>query len=177
MGRKSILLLENRAVIPNGVVLHSASVGHSELGAYLFLAPSEGGKSTIRLGLCKREFGAIGDDSTVVCTGTDGVVRCLPCGSMKQATGVDDLAGVSLRAIFFIEKGSPPVIDKIDPAYAFYRAISKNSIMDGGELERWERNALNHYLRNLCQGFPAYIFRYGLEDDPEDQLQRFLTHE
>jgi len=176
VNRRSILLAQNRAVIPNGAVLHSASVGHPKQGAYLFLAPSGGGKSTIRLKLCRKVFGAIGDDSTVVCTGTDGVVRCLPCGSMKQATGVDDLAGAALRAIFFVEKGSPPLIFKINPAYAFYRAVSARSVMDGGELDQAERKALNLFLNRLVLGFPSYIFRYGLDDDPEELLHSFLSN-
>ncbi|MFO8182801.1 MAG: hypothetical protein R6U39_01375, partial [Candidatus Aegiribacteria sp.] len=78
--RKSILRVQARAVRGRGAVLHASAVISRERGI-LFMAPSGGGKSTAARILGEGGYRVLGDDSTVVCRGTDGVWRVIPCAS------------------------------------------------------------------------------------------------
>ncbi|MBO5321414.1 MAG: hypothetical protein J6B22_02270 [Clostridia bacterium] len=61
----SDLLREITVCDSNAFVLHGASIEyHNE--AYVFLAPSTGGKTTLTSYLCERKFGYITDDFTII---------------------------------------------------------------------------------------------------------------
>lgn len=161
-----ILRAQTRAVLPHGVVLHASAVAENN-ASHLFLAPSGGGKSTLRSKLTKTMFGAIADDSVVVARGTDGIIRCLPCGSMKQGTGIEDIHGAPLHSIYFVEKGTPSMVLPICPMYAFYRAVSISSIMAWPHLNRCEQIQTLSFLKNLMHLFPVSILRYHISENPE----------
>ncbi len=165
-----ILRAQLRAVQPNGVVLHASSVAENN-SAFLFMARSGGGKSTIMSKLAMERFGAIADDSAVISLGTDGVVRCLPCGSMKQNMGTEKIDGAALEAIYFVEKGSPGFRYRISAEYAFYRALKISSLMAYGEILPEEQKQARAFLKRLFLLFPAYIIRYGFQEDPGVFLQ------
>lgn len=165
-----ILRAQLRAVLPDGVVLHASSVGEKNT-AYLFLARSGGGKSTVMSKLAMERFGAIADDSTVIALGTDGMVRCLPCGSMKQSMGTEKIDGAVLKAIYFVEKGIPGFRYRISAEYAFYRAMRISSIMAYGNILSGEQKQARIFLKKLFQMFPVYLVRYGLQEDPGLFLQ------
>lgn len=159
-----ILRAQLRAVLPEGVVLHASSVAEND-SASIFLAMSGGGKSTIMGKLARKRYGAIADDSVVIARGTDGVVRCLPCGSMKQNMGTEKIDGAVLKTIYFVEKGSPGFRCRISPEYAFYRAVKLSSIMAFGNILPEEQKQAVSFLKELFRLFPAYIIRYGLQED------------
>ena len=161
-----ILRAQLRAVIPNGVVLHASSVAEKD-SAHIFLARSGGGKSTIMNELARERFGAIADDSVVISRGTDGVIRCLPCGSMKQNMGTEKIDGAVLETIYFVEKGSPGCRCRVSAEYAFYRTMRESSIMAYGNIFPEERRQAAAFLKELFGSFPAYIIRYGLKKDPK----------
>ncbi len=165
-----ILRAQLRAVLPDGVVLHASSVGENN-AAFLFMAQSGGGKSTVMRKLAMERFGAIADDSTVIALGTDGAVRCLPCGSMKQNMGTERIDGAVLKAVYFVEKGMPGFRYRISAEYAFYRAMRISSIMAYGEILLEEQRQARVFLRRLFEMFPAYIVRYGFQEDPGLFLQ------
>lgn len=160
-----ILRAQLRAVLPEGVVLHASSVAEND-SASIFLAMSGGGKSTIMSNLSMERFGAIADDSVVISRGTDGVVRCLPCGSMKQNMETEKIDGAVLKTVYFVEKGSPGFRYRISGEYAFYRAARLSSIMAFGNIQREEQKQAMAFLKELLRLFPVYIIRYGLQEDP-----------
>lgn len=165
-----ILRAQLRAVLPNGVVLHASSVAEND-SAFVFLAMSGGGKSTIMSKLTQERYGAIADDSVVIALGTDGVVRCLPCGSMKQNMGTEKIDGAVLETIYFVEKGSPGFRHRVSAEYAFYRAVKISSIMAYGNILPEEQKQAIVFLKKLFKLFPAYIIRYGFQEDPGIFLQ------
>ncbi|NOQ23228.1 MAG: hypothetical protein GQ565_11345 [Candidatus Aegiribacteria sp.] len=164
-----LLRAQLRAVLPGGVVLHASSVAEND-AAFVFLAQSGGGKSTIMSKLTQKLFGAIADDSLVIARGTDGVVRCLPCGSMKQYAGTENIDGATLKAFYFLEKGSPACRRLITPEYAFYRTMRGSTIMAYGHITKNEQRQAAAFLAELFNSFPAYILRYGIHEDPERLL-------
>jgi len=173
MMNRFILRAQLRAVLPGGVVLHSSSVARNE-SAFVFLAPSGGGKSTIMGKLAREHFGAVADDSLVISRGTDGVIRCLPCWTMKQQAGTESISGAPLKAFYFVEKGTPSVQFSISPAYAFYRVMRHRTIMAFGHVSRVEQEQATAFLAELFASFPAYIIRYGMEEDPSPFLMQHL---
>ena len=160
-----ILRAQLRAVLPEGIVLHASSVAEND-SASIFLAMSGGGKSTIMSNLSMERFGAIADDSVVIARGTDGVVRCLPCGSMKQNMETEKIDGAVLKNIYFVEKGAPGFSYRISGEYAFYRAAGLSSIMAFGNILPEEQKQAMAFLKELLRLFPVYIIRYGLQEDP-----------
>ena len=164
-----ILRAQLRAVLPNGVVLHASSVAEDD-SAFVFLARSGGGKSTIMSKLTEKRFGAIADDSLVIARGTDGVVRCLPCGSMKQFSGTENIDAAPLKTFYFLEKGSPAHRYRISPQYAFYRAMMGSTIMAYGHVAKNEQKQTSAFLAELFNSVPAYILRYGINEDPAHLL-------
>jgi len=164
-----ILRAQLRAVLPGGVVLHASSVAEDDR-ALVFLALSGGGKSTVMGKLSKKWFGAIADDSVVVARGTDGVIRCLPCGSMKQGTGIENIHGARLNAFYFLEKGSPGILLPVSPEYACYRAMRYSPIMALHHVDRTEQNQAVNFLRELLFSFPSFVLRYHVSEDPADLI-------
>lgn len=160
-----ILRAQLRAVLPNGVVLHASAVAEND-SASIFLAMSGGGKSTITSRLSQDRYGAIADDSVVISQGTDGVIRCLPCGSMKQNMGTEEIDGAVLKTIYFVEKGSPGFRYRVSSKYAFYRALRLSSIMAFGSILPDEQKQAISFLRKLFKLFPTYVIRLGLQEDP-----------
>lgn len=168
-----LLRAQLRAVLPGGVLLHASSVAENN-GALVFLAPSGGGKSTVMSFLSRKLFGAIADDSLVISRGTDGVIRCLPCGSMKQGTGIENIQGAALKAIFFLEKGAPFLIEPIDPCYAFYRAMRYAPLMAFENLEEFEQKMAVSFLEELFASYPSYILKYDASKDPSEKLAEIV---
>jgi hypothetical protein len=165
MMNRSILRAQLRAVLPNGVVLHASSVARKD-SACIFLGMSGGGKSTVMSKLTRGRYGAIADDSVVIATGTDGVVRCLPCGSMKQNMCTERIDGAPLETVYFVEKGSPGFVYSVSAEYAFYRALRLSSIMAYGSILPEEQRQAVLFLKELFRLFPAFVVRYGLQEDP-----------
>lgn len=176
MMNRSILRAQLSAVLPNGVVLH-ASVVAEPGGAYVFLAPSGGGKSTVMSVLTNKHFGAIADDSVVIARGTDGVIRTLPCGTMKQNAGTDKIDPAPLKAFFFLEKKGPVLIAPVDPVYAFYRAMRSSSIMALDLLQREQQKQARAFLEHLFHSFPSFSLRYDVLLHASDILTKLMDHD
>jgi len=162
------------AVLPKGIVLHASSVA-DQRGAFVFLAPSGGGKSSIMIRLSSDSFGAIADDSVVIATGSDGVVRCLPCGSMKQNTGTENIGSAPLKGFFFVEKGVSANCSRVTGKYAFYRAMRSSSIMAYEHLSALERQQARLFLSRLFRMFPSKIIRYDLAENGIQVLNRLVN--
>jgi len=158
--RKSILRVQARAVAGRGAVLHASAVSLNGRGL-LFLAPSGGGKSTAAAILGSRGFEVLGDDSTVVCMGTDGVWRVIPCASWSWQSKTERQAH-ELGALVLLEKGEPPLLKKLAPLYAAYRIRREGSLMALGDLPETERPPLRASVADVCRGFPAFALRYSL---------------
>ena len=119
--RKSILRVQARAVKGRGVVFHASAVLHQGKGI-LFLAPSGGGKSTAAAILGNSGFIVLGDDSTVVSMGTDGIWRVITCASWTWQS-VKRPDPVELGSLTILEKGEPSFITRLSPIYASYRIL------------------------------------------------------
>lgn len=165
---KSIRRVQNRAVLGRGVVLHSSAAVIDGKGV-VFLAPSGGGKSTTVQALAMTDAEILGDDSTVVSRGTDGVWRMIPCAVFTWFTGKRPSAR-KLDKLMILEKGEPALLKTVDPIYARYRILRENSIMAHGEMEPEERTVLRRVVRELCSKFPVTILRWS---EP-NSLQRVL---
>ena len=171
---KFILRAQMRAVLPEGIVLHASSVADDN-GAFAFLAPSGGGKTTIMIKLSSGLYGAIAEDSVIIATGTDGVIRCLPCGSMKQDEGTDKIAGAPLKGFFFVEKGENAQCIKVTARYAFYRAMQSSSIMAYGHITSLEQKQARSYLEKLLRLYPSKIIRYSIAKHSAKLLSKLLN--
>lgn len=167
-----LLRCQLRAVLPNGVLLHSSAVAVEQKG-YAFLAISGGGKSTIAAKLSSdSRFRVIADDSLVICQGTDGTIRCLPCGSMKQSKGTNAIKGAPLNAFFFVEKGKPSCIMPIAAGYAFYRTCRMLSYMAFGHVSKEEESSAMKFTGKLFSAFPSYLLRYDISENPVSLLEK-----
>jgi hypothetical protein len=142
-----------------GAVLHASAAEVNGQGI-VFTAPSGGGKTTAVMLLNRHGFKVIGEDSTVVCRGTDGVWRIFPCASWTWQTG-DERSSLELRHIVFLEKGEPGSIISVDPVYAAYRVLRDTLMMAYGDLEHREREPLRHSVREICGEFPSHVLRYS----------------
>ena len=171
---KFILRAQMRAVLPEGMVLHASSVADDN-GAFVFLAPSGGGKTTIMIKLSSDLFGAIAEDSVIIATGTDGVIRCLPCGSMKQDEGTDKIGGAPLKGFFFVEKGENAQCIKVTARYAFYRAMRSSSIMAYGHITPQEQKQARSYLERILRLYPSKIIRYSCDKHSASLLKSLLN--
>ena len=167
---------QTRAVLPHGAILHASSV-ELDGKAVVFLAPSGGGKSTIALNLAQTNFFLLADDTLILADGTDFVTRCLPCGSLKLTTGLTDFTPANLKALVFVEKGENPVITKISPQYACYRALRIESIIGVRDLDMVEVKQIRLYLKQIFSLFPTYIMRYSLRTDPSIFISKLLSED
>lgn len=160
--RKSILRVQARAVSGRGAVLHASAVESRDRGI-LFLAPSGGGKSTAARILGEAGYRVLGDDSTVVCRGTDGVWRVIPCASWSWQSE-EERKAAPLGGLVLLEKGEPALLDGVAPVYAFYRILRENSIMAHGDVTPAERPPFRSSLREICRNFPVHLLRYSLPE-------------
>jgi serine kinase of HPr protein (carbohydrate metabolism regulator) len=169
---KFLLRAQLRAVLPNGVLLHASTVVVNDL-ACVFLAPSGGGKSSLRrsLTLFNGDFAAISDDSVIISEGTDGVIRCLPCASLKQIAGTELIKGAPLDRFFFLEKGLPQMKRSVSREYAFYRAVRTSSILALGTISRAEQIMAYSFLKKLFCSFYSYILRWDIDNDPAEMIE------
>lgn len=156
---KSIRRVQNRAVLGRGVVLHASAAVVNGKGV-LFLAPSGGGKSTVAYVLEEFSMEIVGDDSTVVSRGTDGVWRIIPCAVFTWFTGKRPSA-FKLDHLMILEKGEPALLKALDPLYAAYRILREESIMAHVEMEPGERSMLRETVRELCGVFPVHVLRWS----------------
>ena len=166
-----LLRAQLRAVLPNGVLLHASSVVVNGQ-ASVFLAPSGGGKSSLRrsLNLFNGAFAAISDDSVIISRGTDGIVRCLPCASLKQFAGTERIAGAPLGRFFFLEKGDPPLRRSLTARYALYRAVRISSLHAFGSVTEEEQTSALLFLEKLFSSFPSYLLRWDISSTPSGLL-------
>lgn len=135
------------------------------------MAPSGGGKSTAARIL--EEFGLriLGDDSTVVCRGTDGTWRVIPCASWTWRSGLPRDA-VELGAVILLEKGEPPLRSRLSPLYASYRILREDSVLALSDLEPGERPGMRRGVRELTGSFPVYMVRYT---EPESLMRMVMA--
>lgn len=165
---KSIRRVQNRAVLGRGVVLHASAAVVDGRGI-LFLAPSGGGKSTTADTLERFGMDILGDDSTVVSKGTDGVWRMIPCAVYTWSTGSRPPAR-ELHELVILEKGEPACLRRTCSAYAAYRILREDSIISVCEMDPWERRVLRDTVQLLCSTLPVYILRWSRPDS----LRRIL---
>lgn len=165
---KSIRRIQNRAVLGRGVVLHASAAVVDGRGI-LFLAPSGGGKSTTADTLERFGMDILGDDSTVISEGTDGVWRVIPCAVYSWSTGNRPPAR-ELHELIFLEKGEPACLRRTCSVYAAYRMLREDSIISVNEMEPRERRVLRDTARLLCRTLPVYILRWSRPDS----LRRIL---
>ena len=161
---KYLLRAQLNAVLPNGVVLHASAVAKNS-SAIVFLAPSGGGKSTIAMNLSKLGYGMIADDSTIISRGTDGIVRCLPCGSMKQYCSSNAIQGAPIKHLFFIEKNTKPFVYRLQWAYSSYRAMRISCLMAFNDVTENERMPARKFLIELMSSFPVFVLGYTTDLD------------
>lgn len=160
--RKSILRAQARAVKGRGAVFHASAVLHEGKGV-LFLAPSGGGKSRAAAILRNNGFQILGDDSTVVSRGTDGVWRVIPCASWIWESGQRP-DPVELGYLVILEKGEPGLKSRLSPAYASYRILRERSLMAYGDVTPEERPDFRRTVTEVSIKFPVYVLRYSLTD-------------
>ncbi|MFO7625810.1 MAG: hypothetical protein R6V62_00965 [Candidatus Fermentibacteraceae bacterium] len=166
--RRSLLRAQLMAVCPGGALFHGAAVALEER-SILFLAPSNGGKTTVAYHLASLGWRLIGDDTVVVARGTDGVVRTLPCGAHRMKTGDFHIQPAILSGIVLLEKGSPAVL-RLTPEYGFFRAERIGSLMVLDMVPQHVRNAARVFTESLFKSHPAVVLRRRADDS--DQLIR-----
>lgn len=164
MRDKPILKVETLAVLGRGAVLHASCVAF-EGRAFVFLAKSGGGKTTISRILERAGGTVIGDDVTIVSRGTDGVLRAMPCGSFRPDSITRPPAAV-LSRFFFLEFGNLVKIPLLDDTYAFYRAMRQSQVMVMRYLDPADAIAASEGMREAVRRAGAGILRFSLEDGP-----------
>ncbi len=169
--RRSLLRAQLMAVCPVGALFHGAAAALEDRSV-LFLAPSNGGKTTVAYHLATLGWRLIGDDTVVVARGTDGVVRTLPCGAHRMKTGDFDIRPAVLSGIVLLEKGSPALIP-VTPSYGFYRAERTGSLMVLDMVPRQVGTAARAFTESLFNSHPAVVLRRGA-DDPDHLIRKWL---
>lgn len=159
------------AVCPGGALFHGAALALGERSV-LFLAPSDGGKTTLAYHLATLGWRIIGDDTVVVARGTDGVVRTLPCGAHRVKTGDFDIAPAALSGIALLEKGSPAIL-QVTPEYGYFRAERIGSLMVLDMVPRNVRTEARAFAGTLFRSFPAVVLRRRAED-PDRSIRTWL---
>ncbi len=167
--RKSILRAQARAVMGRGAVLHASAAEINGKGV-IFTALSGGGKTTAVMLLQEEGYRIIGQDSTIVCRGTDDVWRIFPCASWTWESG-DERTSLSLGGIVFLEKGEPGTVTMISPYYATYRIFRDTLIMAYGDLERIERPIIRQSVRKMCRNIPCHLLRYSRSESLSDLVE------
>lgn len=103
-GNLLLYLSLDRLLLPFGrIILHASAVIYQGK-AYVFTAPSGGGKST-HAGLWEKYYGAeiLNGDKVIIEAGADG---CMAYGSpVAGSSGIYKKKGASVTAIIFLEKG------------------------------------------------------------------------
>jgi hypothetical protein len=169
--RRSLLRAQLMAVCPGGALFHGAAVALGERSV-LFLAPSNGGKTTLAYHLATLGWRLIGDDTVVVARGTDGVVRTLPCGAHRVKTGDFDIPPAALSGIVLLEKGSPALLP-VTPEYGFFRAERIGSLMVLDMVPRNVRTDARAFAGTLFKNHPAVVLRRRAED-PDRSIRTWL---
>lgn len=156
--------METLAVLGRGAVLHASCVAFDGR-AFVFMARSGGGKSTISGKLEEAGGTLIGDDVTIISRGTDGVLRAMPCGSFRpESPSRPDVEGLS--GFFFLEFGSLLKIPLLDTGYAFYRAMRQSQVLVMRYLDTEARAAAAEGLREALLYAGAGVLRFSLGDEP-----------
>lgn len=159
------------AVCPRGALFHGAAVALGER-SILFLAPSNGGKTTLAYHLATLGWRIIGDDTVVVATGTDGIVRTLPCGAHRIKTGDFDIPPAVLAGIVLLEKGSPAFIP-VTPVYGCFRAGRTGSLMATDMVPGSVGCMTRAYAEKLFATHPAAILRRA-PDGSDEPLRKWI---
>ncbi len=161
---KPLLLAESRALLGRGAVLHASSAGISGR-AWVFLARSRGGKSTLVRMLAGVGASVIADDITLVCRGSDGVSRAMPCASFKPGSPTrPDPCPVA--GLLFVEHGPACLLRGLEPVYAVERTLRQGQVMAIAGLLPGERDEVRSALLDLASGTGFGILRFSLGDDP-----------
>lgn len=163
-----------RAVLPEGLLIHGGSIVRNGM-ATLFLAPSGGGKTTLLKEIESGQGTAIlEDDETVISTGTDGMIRCLPSyRSLFEGRKVHPVPALLKNAVF-IEKGNPERLVRIGSKYAVYRALKVDSYPGYDKLSPGEREALLRYADDLFRRIDCYTFSWSPPADPLSLIDGIL---
>jgi len=157
--RKSILRAQVLAVCGKGVVFHASAVLYRGKGV-LFLAPSGGGKSTAAATLGNEGLVILGDDSTIVCKGTDDAWRVIPCATWKMKSKMI-IKPEKVGSIVFLEKGCPGVFSRVSSKYAVHRILRERQLIKYQTVLPGDRKKIRKSVISICSSFPAYILRYS----------------
>ncbi len=171
--RRSLLRAQLMAVCPEGALFHAAALALHDMSV-LFLAPADGGKTTLACHMTTLGWRLIGDDTVVVARGTDGVVRTLPCGAHRMKTGDYNIRPATLSGIVLLEKGSPALLH-VSPEYGFFKAERMGSLMVLDMVPREVRTGARAFARGLFKSCPAVVLRRGA-DDPDRLIRTWLRN-
>lgn len=163
---KPLLRIETKALLGRGVLLHASAVAFEDR-CWLFLAQSGGGKTTISLMLEKAGGLAIGSDTTMICRGTDSVVRAMSCASFAPARNGRPPA-TRLEKLVILERGRLMRPVQLDPGYAVWRLHRQGQIMIMDSLDPRDRAVTTACLREIVQECGCEMLRFGADDLPED---------
>lgn len=169
--RRSLLRAQLMAVCPRGALFHGAAMALGDRSV-LFLAPSNGGKTTVAYHLAALGWRIIGDDTVVVATGTDGTVRTLPCGAHRIKTGDFGIKPAILSGILLLEKGAPALIP-VTPSYGYYRAERTGSMMALDMVPPEVCACARKYAERLFASIPAAILRRR-SDGSDQPLRKWI---
>lgn len=161
---KPLLLVEARALLGRGVLLHASAVAFAD-GCRLFLAPSGGGKTTISLMLEEAGGLAIGSDTTLVCRGTDSVLRAMSCASFAPAR-IGRPPATRLSKLVILEKGPLLRPIELDPGYAAWRLFRQGQIMILDSLDPPERELASACLHEIICECGCEMLRFDAADPP-----------
>lgn len=169
---KPLLKLEALALMGRGVVLHGSSVSIAG-GAWVFLARSGGGKSTVARKMREGGCGDLGDDVTLIARGTDSLLRAMPCASYI-AVGGGRPEACPLERLMLLEFGPLLVVPRLDPGYALYRCLGQNQIMIMRNLGPEQRQAVVSSLSQIIEESGCGLLRFSLDSSPREILDGLL---
>lgn len=171
---KPLLLLEARALMGRGVLLHASAVAFGDR-SWLFLAKSGGGKTTVALLMEKAGGTALGSDTTMLCRGTDSVLRTMPCASFAPAR-LGRPPATRVEKLVFLEKGPLAGPIPVDPSYAAFRIERQGQLMIQESLTELERAVTRKCLREMIEECGCAILRFGIGDGPAALREALTEH-
>lgn len=152
------------AVRPCALVLHgTAAVRFGR--AFLFLAHSGGGKSTLAALCDSKGIPVLGDDSALVLESDTGFhIRPLPRQARLPASQTPLGEQTRLHRIFFLEKAENPSADPISPIKGASYCLKDGGVFgyrNWAPSDRWL--ALDRLIR-LFRAVPAYVLHFAKDD-------------
>jgi len=157
------------------LLLHGAA-GVRAGRAYLFLAKSGGGKSTLA-SLCDESgIPVLGDEMAMVLEKRSAFfLRPLPRQSLAVPASLPTGEATRIRGIFFLAKDASPRVEPVPPLSSIARCLREDLLFEFRKLTPQQRQKVLSRCGRLFRRVPTYVLHFAKDNrfwDVIDELER-----